>query len=131
MAEMRQKLRSRELPEEVIDEEIAELERTGLLDDEALAADLVDRLAQRERLPRRAIEQKLRARKLPEGIIEQAVAECELEGEDALAEDVARERLRKMGTLPPQVTQRRLYSYLQRKGFDSGDISQALERVLG
>lgn len=130
VAEMREKLRARELPEEAIDSEMAELERVGLLDDDALARDLVERYGSRERLAKRAVEQKLRARKLPQGVIEHALAELESDQEGELAEEAARERLRKMGSLAPAVAKRRLYSYLQRKGFSSGDISDAIAKVL-
>jgi SOS response regulatory protein OraA/RecX len=36
-----------------------------------------------------------------------------------------------MGSLAPAVAKRRLYAYLQRKGFSSGDISDAIAKVLG
>ena len=129
--EMREKLQARELPEEAIESELEELSRVGLLDDDALASDLVERYGTRDRLARRAVEQKLRARKLPQGVIEHALAELESDAEGGLAEEAARERLRKMGSLAPAVAQRRLYSYLQRKGFSSGDISEAIAQVLG
>ncbi len=131
VAEMREKLRARELPEEAIESELAELTRVGLLDDDALASDLVERYGTRDRLARRAVEQKLRARKLPQGVIEHALAQLESDAEGGLAEEAARERLRKMGSLAPAVAKRRLYSYLQRKGFSSGDISEAIAQVLG
>lgn len=131
VAEMREKLQARELPEEAIESELEELSRVGLLDDDALASDLVERYGTRDRLARRAVEQKLRARKLPQGVIEHALAELESDAEGGLAEEAARERLRKMGSLAPAVAKRRLYSYLQRKGFSSGDISEALAQVLG
>lgn len=131
VAEMRQKLRARELPEDAIESELEELSRVGLLDDDALARDLVERYGSRERLAHRAVEQKLRARKLPQGVIEHALAELESDAEGGLAEEAARDRLRKMGSLAPGVAKRRLYSYLQRKGFSSGDISAAIATVLG
>lgn len=131
VAEMREKLRARELPQEAIESEVAELERVGLLDDDALARDLVERYGTRERLARRAVEQKLRARKLPQGVIEHAMAELESDEEGGLAEEAARERLRKMGSLAPAVAKRRLFAYLQRKGFSSGDISDAIAKVMG
>ncbi len=131
VAEMREKLRARELPEDAIESELEELARVGLLDDDALASDLVERYGSRDRLARRAVEQKLRARKLPQGVIEHALAELESDAEGGLAEEAARERLRKMGSLAPAVAKRRLYSYLQRKGFSSGDISEAISTVLG
>ena len=131
VAEMREKLGARELPEEAIESELAELTRVGLLDDDALASDLVERYGTRDRLARRAVEQKLRARKLPQGVIEHALAQLESDAAGGLAAEAARGRLRKMGSLAPAVAKRRLYSYLQRKGFSSGDISEAIAQVLG
>lgn len=131
MAEMREKLKGRELPGEAIESEMAELERVGLLDDDALARDLVERYGTRERLAKRAVGQKLRARMLPQAVIERALAELESDEEGGLAEEAARDRLRKMGSLAPAVAKRRLWAYLQRKGFSSGDISDAIAKVVG
>ncbi len=128
--EMRHRLRSRELAEDVIEAEIEELQRTGLINDEVLAADLVERYSGRERLPRRAVEQKLRARKLSADVIDQALASHESPDEAELAEELARERLRKMGTVDPGVASRRLRDFLHRKGFSSQDCAQAVSRVL-
>jgi regulatory protein len=131
VAEMREKLRSRDLPDDAIESEIAELMRVGLLDDDALAQDLAERYGVRDRLARRAVEQKLRMRKIPAFVIEVALAGIESDEEAGLAEEAARERLRKMGSLTPAVARRRLYSHLQRKGFSPGDIGDAVQKVLG
>jgi SOS response regulatory protein OraA/RecX len=128
---MREKLRSRDLPDDAIESEIAELMRVGLLDDDALAQDLAERYGVRDRLARRAVEQKLRMRKIPAFVIEVALAGIESDEEAGLAEEAARERLRKMGSLTPAVARRRLYSHLQRKGFSPGDIGDAVQKVLG
>ncbi len=128
--EMRHRLRSRELAEDVIEAEIEELQRTGLINDEVLAADLVERYSSRERLPRRAVEQKLRSRKLSADVIDRALASHESPDEAELAEELARDRLRKMGTVDPGVASRRLRDFLHRKGFSSEDSAQAVARVL-
>ncbi len=130
-AEMREKLRSRELPEQAIEEELEELAGGGLLDDHALARDLIERYGNRQKWARRAVVQKLRERKIPASVIDEVLAEGEETDEVGLAEEAARERLRKMGSLEPAVAKRRLYSFLQRKGFSSSDISQAVAKVLG
>ncbi|MEL0148692.1 MAG: regulatory protein RecX [Pontimonas sp.] len=128
--EMRHRLRSRELAEDVIEAEIEELQRTGLINDEVLATDLVERYSGRERLPRRAVEQKLRSRKLSADVIDRALASHESPDEAELAEELARDRLRKMGTVDPGVASRRLRDFLHRKGFSSEDSAQAVARVL-
>lgn len=130
LVEMRNRLRSREVPDDIIEAEIEELQRTGLLDDYTLAVDLVERYSGRERLPRRAVEQKLRARKLPADVIDHALSESERPDEGELAEELARERLRKMGSLDSAVASRRLRDFLRRKGFSSDDCATAIARVL-
>ncbi len=128
--EIHHRLRSRELAEDVIEAEIEELQRTGLINDEVLAADLVERYSGRERLPRRAVEQKLRSRKLSADVIDRALASHESPDEAEVAEELARDRLRKMGTVDPGVASRRLRDFLHRKGFSSEDSAQAVARVL-
>ena len=129
-AEMRNRLEAKELPPEVVEGEIEELRRVGLLDDQALSEDLVDRYSGRERWGRSAVISKLRDRGIPEQLIENAVSSIDPEAEAITVEDVARERLRKMGSLPRGVAHRRLFAFLQRKGFRSSDIAQALDKVL-
>ena len=128
--EMRTRLEAKELPPEVVEGEIEELRRVGLLDDQALAEDLVDRYSGRERWGKSAVISKLRDRGIPEQLIENAVSSIDPEAEAITVEDVARERLRKMGSLPRGVAHRRLFAFLQRKGFRSSDIAQALDKVL-
>jgi regulatory protein len=130
MAEMRTRLVAKELPPEVVEREIEELHRVGLLDDLALAADLVDRYSGRERMGKLAVVAKLRARGIPEEAIEHAVSMIDVDSETTAVEDVARERLRKMGSVPRGVAYRRLYAFLQRKGFGNSDIAAVLERLL-
>ncbi|MGB1101521.1 MAG: hypothetical protein ACPG20_03445 [Pontimonas sp.] len=58
------------------------------------------------------------------------MSSCESPDEAELAEELARERLRKMGTVDRGVASRRLRDFLHRKGFSSEDCAQAVSRVL-
>jgi regulatory protein len=44
--------------------------------------------------------------------------------------DLARERARRLATLPPEVAERRLMGYLQRKGYSGSAVRAAVERAL-
>jgi regulatory protein len=129
-AEVVAKLRQRELPAEVIEAEVEALVLAGLIDDDALALDLVDRYANRRGMAKPVVAQKLRQRNLDHGSLQRALAELDEDTEISKLDEIARDRLRKMGDLDPVTTKRRLAGYLQRKGFSSSEVFSTLDRVL-
>lgn len=120
--EIEQRLASRDLSPEVIAEELEALERSGLIDDEALAAELVDKYAIRGGLGRRGVVDKLRLRKIPEHMIEQALLVLNAEDESDALRELAISKLRSVESLPPAVAKRRLGAFLLRKGYSPGDV---------
>ena len=127
--EMEKLLKSRDLPDEVVATEIARLEGVGLLDDYALAADLAERFQRRKGLGASAVKQELGKRLLSPASIDLAVAE--LPGDQLeLATDEARKRLTRLKGLDKETLNRRLYAYLQRRGFRGLEISNAIKAAL-
>lgn len=127
--EMEKLLKSRDLPDEVVATEIARLEGVGLLDDYALAADLAERFQRRKGLGASAVKQELGKRLLSPASIDLAVAE--LPGDQLeLATDEARKRLTRLKGLDKETLNRRLYAYLQRRGFRGAEISNAIKAAL-
>lgn len=128
-AEARRRLQQAGFPPEIVDEVLNEAQARGWLDDAAFA-----RLWVRDRLQRRPVSpallaRELRARGLPEEVIERALKEetrdwDEAEALRALAED-ALSRYRHRG-LDPETLKRRLYAFLRRRGFSP----EAIRRVL-
>ena len=76
------------------------------------------------------VAQKLRQRNLDHGSLQRALAELDEDTEISKLDEIARDRLRKMGDLDPVTTKRRLAGYLQRKGFSSSEVFSTLDRVL-
>ena len=127
--EMEKLLKSRDLPDDVVATEIARLEGVGLLDDYALAADLAERFQRRKGLGASAVKQELGKRLLSPASIDLAVAE--LPGDQLeLATDEARKRLTRLNGLDKETLNRRLYAYLQRRGFRGAEISNAIKAAL-
>ena len=127
--EMEKLLKSRDLPDDVVATEIARLEGVGLLDDYALAADLAERFQRRKGLGASAVKQELGKRLLSPSSIDLAVAE--LPGDQLeLATDEARKRLSRLKGLDKETLNRRLYAYLQRRGFRGAEISNAIKAAL-
>ncbi len=127
--EMEKLLKSRDLPDDVVATEIARLEGVGLLDDYALATDLAERFQRRKGLGASAVKQELGKRLLSPASIDLAVAE--LPGDQLeLATDEARKRLSRLKGLDKETLNRRLYAYLQRRGFRGPEISKAIKAAL-
>ena len=127
--EMEKLLKSRDLPDDVVATEIARLEGVGLLDDYALATDLAERFQRRKGLGASAVKQELSKRLLSPASIDLAVAE--LPGDQLeLATDEARKRLSRLKGLDKETLNRRLYAYLQRRGFRGPEISNAIKAAL-
>ncbi|MDP4586493.1 MAG: recombination regulator RecX [Microbacteriaceae bacterium] len=127
--EMEKLLKSRDLPDDVVATEIARLEGVGLLDDYALATDLAERFQRRKGLGASAVKQELGKRLLSPASIDLAVAE--LPGDQLeLATVEARKRLSRLKGLDKETLNRRLYAYLQRRGFRGSEISNAIKAAL-
>jgi regulatory protein len=128
--EIEQRLGARDLSSEVIAEELEALEQSGLIDDDALAADLVDKYAIRGGLGRRAVMDKLRARKIPEHSIEQALLVLNVEDQSAALRELALQRLRSVESLAPAVAKRRLGAFLVRKGYSPSEVYPLVSELI-
>ena len=127
--EMEKLLKSRDLPDDVVATEIARLEGVNLLNDYDLAADLAERFQRRKGLGSAAVKQELSKRLLDSAAIDAAVAE--LPGDQLeLATEEARKRLSRLNGLDKETLNRRLYAYLQRRGFRGAEISLAIKAAL-
>ncbi|RIX31223.1 regulatory protein RecX [Amnibacterium setariae] len=130
--EIRAKLVAKGLPPEDVEAEVDRLRRTGLLDDAAFAARLVDRLRDRKGLGDQAIRSTLRGRLVPQDVIDAVLLEQAEDEETAEArlQEVADERARRLGSLAFDVAERRLTAYLMRKGYSGSAVRTAVRSAL-
>jgi regulatory protein len=117
---------------DVIEQEIERLTRVGLLDDVALATDLVDRMHARKGLGRQAIVADLRRRGIDQAAIDAALdaAADDEDDEFVRAIDLATKRAGQMRGLDRATAERRLSGFLMRKGYNGGVVRIAVERAL-
>jgi regulatory protein len=128
--EIEERLVSRDLPDDVVQEEISALERQGLIDDTELASNLVDKYVVRQGLGRRAASEKMRQRGISASIIAGALEGVSNADESARLREVAEDRARALGSLAPEVAKRRLVAYLQRRGYSGNEIFSVVDEVL-
>ena len=129
--EIERLLVSRDLDEDIIAAEIERLEGVGLIDDAALAETLVRTQRERKGLGHQGIQAELRRRKIAPEIIEAALHESsDDDDEQHRANEVALKRAGQLRSYEPHVAKRRLTAYLQRKGYASEIIREAVAQAL-
>ncbi|MBX9717987.1 MAG: recombination regulator RecX [Microbacteriaceae bacterium] len=130
-AEVAELLRRHEIGPIVAEAELDRLESVGLIDDRALAADLVDRLRTRKKLGDSALRSELMRRKLDRSAIDEALAQTvDSETHDDLVLELARDRARRLGGLDRSTAERRLVDFLARKGHSGSAVREAARCAL-
>lgn len=128
--EMERALRAKELDEGVIVEQIEMLERSGLVDDLALAQNLVASLQERKGLGRSGVAAELARRLLSPAAIEYALDLVDSGDELARARELAIGRARQLVSYDRETAVRRLTGYLARRGYSGSTIRAAVDHAL-
>ncbi|WP_173922146.1 regulatory protein RecX [Agromyces sp. Marseille-P2726] len=131
VAEVRAVLTEHGLDEAEIEEWIERYERLGYLDDARLAEQLVYVNGARRGRGSVAILHELTRRGVDAAAARAAVDELDpdIERRNALA--AAERRVRQLAGLDRQTAERRLSAFLQRRGYSSGVVREAVRAVLG
>jgi regulatory protein len=130
--EIRQKLRGRGTPGEVVNETMAILERLGLVDDREFARRWVRERMRLRPMGPRLLERDLRRRGVGEDLLQQAVQEVLDETDlDAVAVELLRSRAGRYQGLERNKAWSRMYGFLARRGFDPAAAREAVGTVWG
>lgn len=126
--EVERYLRRRGADERILAATMERLRRVGLVDDAAFARYWVENRGAFSPRGARALHAELRAKGVaPEGI-DEALGETG-EGEEERAYQAGRKRLRLLARLDEDEFRRRMYGFLQRRGFDYETTRSATDRL--
>jgi regulatory protein len=114
----------------VIAVELERLEGVGLIDDVALAQNLVGTLQERKGLGRSAIAAELTRRLLSPAAIEYALELIDTGDELARARELAVARARQLTSYDRETAVRRLSGYLARRGYAGSTVRAAVAHAL-
>lgn len=128
--EVERTLRAKELDDDVIEAEIERLEGAGLVDDLALAQNLVGTLQERKGLGRSGIAAELTRRLLSPAAIEYALELVDTGDELARARELAVARARQLTSYDRETAVRRLSGYLARRGYGGSTVRAAVDHAL-
>ncbi|WP_193096678.1 regulatory protein RecX [Brevibacterium sp. FME17] len=126
--ELRDKLLKRDFLPEAVDELIAKLQKSRLLNDEEFAHRYVRAHRERRKLSRTALKRELNKKGLPAEIVSDAVED--VDGEDDLARQVAEKKAASTRGLDYEVRERRILGMLARRGFASSICIKVTREVL-
>ncbi len=128
--ELQKTLLSRDLDENVVEEELARLESVGLIDDAALAETLVRTQHDRKGLGRSALTAELRRRHIPQHDIDTALEQVDDDEEQSRATELAVKRAGQLSSYDLETAKRRLNGFLMRKGYSSSIVRNAVDEAL-
>jgi regulatory protein len=120
--ELKDKLASRNVPEDVATRLLDRFEEVGLIDDDAFARSWVQSRGSGggRALARRALAQELRRKGIADEVAREALDEVDPADEEAAARALVRKKLRSLASVDDTTATRRLVGMLARKGYGSG-----------
>ncbi len=116
------------------EEAVGALRESGLIDDAEFARHYARTRAVRQRFGTRRLLAELRRLGVQDKVAELAVREAlEQDGvdESTVLKEAAEKKARTLTGLDPETAKRRLRSYLLRRGFKGGELSQVVREALG
>jgi regulatory protein len=128
--EVERSLRARDLDHATVASEIERLEGVGLIDDLALAQNLVGILQERKGLGRSAIAAELTRRLLTPAAIEYALELVDTGDELGRAREIAVKRASQLRSYDRETAVRRLSAFLMRRGYSGSTVRAAVEHAL-
>jgi regulatory protein len=128
--ELRRALVRKQEPPALVDAAIERLKAAGFLDDAQFARQFARSRSAGKGTSKRRLQQELSRKGVAREVGEEAVAEVfdeENIDEAGAAEALARKKLRSLTKVDAQTRNRRLWSFLARRGYDGAQIRRAIE----
>ncbi|WP_228512453.1 regulatory protein RecX [Clavibacter sp. VKM Ac-2872] len=129
LAEARDVLDGAEIDPDIAEETLARYVSLQYIDEAALAEQILHTHLDRKGLGRRSVEMEMRRRKLDPLVIEEAMAE-QPDDELARATEVAMKRVGQLSSYDDETAERRLTSFLMRRGYGGGVVRDAAKVAL-
>ncbi|MDQ0745734.1 SOS response regulatory protein OraA/RecX [Clavibacter sp. B3I6] len=129
LAEAREVLDGAEIDPDIAEETLARYVSLQYIDEAALAEQILHTHLDRKGLGRRSVEMEMRRRRLDPLVIEEAMAE-QPDEELARATEVAMKRVGQLSSYDDETAERRLTSFLMRRGYGGGVVRDAAKAAL-
>ncbi len=118
--ELADRLKTKNVPEDIAGRLLDRFEEVGLIDDEAFARLWISDRHRAKGLAPRALSHELRRKGVADEVVREALDEMDPGAEETAARALVRKKLKSMSRLDDQTATRRLVGMLARKGYGSG-----------
>ena len=129
--EATQILKQYDLASGKLDEAVAELTRRGYLDDYAYAERQIESLRRRKGFGRSQLSRELGAKRVASEIISDALESIDADSEHDAALALAQKRAPSLARFDRETAERRLSSFLLRKGYSGALVREVVKQALG
>lgn len=127
VAEIRNKLKLKKLPDDVISDVITHLSEIGLLSDEVFASEFAIEKSRKKLLGKRALLKKLFEKGISERISRDILKKvCSSESEEILATKNLKKYLPRIKSEHTAIRRKKAFDYLLRKGFDTDIVIKVI-----
>lgn len=129
--QLREALAKADIPAAIIDALLERFAEVSLVDDKEFARTVTTAVRATKGLSRAMVRRKLSEKGLDSGLVEEVVGEISDEQELESARAVAQKRFTQLSSYDETTRQRRLFGYLQRRGYSSAiiaSVTRDLER---
>jgi regulatory protein len=128
--EMFEKLKRKGFSDNEIDNTIYSLEKTGLINDKTLAAELFRYSVERKSLGKKGIEAFLSRRGIDKELVNNVLSTHTNAVEAESAARFAEKKLKSLKKYPEEMVKRRLWGMLQRRGFSVEVIRKTVDSII-
>ncbi len=129
-ADMEQKLLKKGFSKDSVEETLQTLQRLGYVKDIAYAEDWVAHRSRNKPRGKRLLRHELSKKGIDKTTVDRVLEDIDEEQEFQLAMRAAKKQALRYQRLSPEVSSRRLYGFLQRRGFESNVCRRVIEAVL-
>jgi regulatory protein len=125
-AEIQENLREHKVPEEIIQEVLERLQRSGIVDNRRFARTWIENRSEFRPRSRRALAYELRRRGIEQEVIQDSLESLD---DEELAYQAAIKQTRKYRELPWQEYRQKMYAFLARRGFSYETAAPVVARI--
>ena len=128
-ARLKQKLKEKGYPSQVIEGTVSRLEQDGILNDKNFAFSVFQTFSQYRPSGRRRIAFEMKKRGIGEGLILEILEKFDPESEHHAALQLAETKLNRWQKLEPVKRRKKIYDFLLRRGFDFTLAREIVDRI--
>lgn len=122
-------LEKHEIPKEIAQQVITRFSEVQLIDDQAIAEQIANASRRTKGLARSMVKRKLAEKGLDDKVIGEITASITDEDELRVATELATKRIGQLSHYDEETQKRRLVGFLQRRGFSSGIVFEAIREA--